>query len=391
MDSRLQSSGFILFVCGLWLSLLCTLAYAMGTPPPRHKPRYIRVAVVKDAPQLTLSVKGKYEVLSPHTDEVLIEGNSLHRAKVLPEYSGVQINKYSSKIYAVKIKPQRKAAIFLNRYRLRGNLELIRQKNGTLLAVNEIDIEDYLCGVLREEVSPHWPIEALKAQAVAARTFAVYQDSLIQDKDYALDNTIYSQVYGGVRQETWRTTQAVRLTSGEVLTYKGKIFPAFFHATCAGHTEDAKNLWDINISPLIGVQCPFCQKSPHYAWKAKITFFQIEQKLKKKGYKIGKVLHLSVMGRNRSGRVKEVKIKGDKKTITIEANKFRLLVGANLMRSANFKMLVKKKQIFLEGKGWGHGVGLCQWGAYSMSKKGFNYRQILEYYYPGAEIITVDR
>ncbi|MCK4860008.1 MAG: SpoIID/LytB domain-containing protein, partial [Candidatus Omnitrophica bacterium] len=370
---------------------LCTLAYAMGTPPPRHKPRYIRVAVVKDAPQLTLSVKGKYEVLSPHTDEVLIEGNSLHRAKVLPEYSGVQINKYSSKIYAVKIKPQRKAAIFLNRYRLRGNLELIRQKNGTLLAVNEIDIEDYLCGVLREEVSPHWPIEALKAQAVAARTFAVYQDSLIQDKDYALDNTIYSQVYGGVRQETWRTTQAVRLTSGEVLTYKGKIFPAFFHATCAGHTEDAKNLWDINISPLIGVQCPFCQKSPHYAWKAKITFFQIEQKLKKKGYKIGKVLHLSVMGRNRSGRVKEVKIKGDKKTITIEANKFRLLVGANLMRSANFKMLVKKKQIFLEGKGWGHGVGLCQWGAYSMSKKGFNYRQILEYYYPGAEIITVDR
>ncbi len=382
MELRYKTPIFILSVCFL---LFTSLAYALGTPPPKPEPNYIRVAIVQNARQLTLSIKGRYEIVSPHTNEVLIKGNSLRRAKVLPVRSGVKLNKYPFKIYAIKIKPERKAAIFLNRYRLRGDLELIRQKNGTLLAVNEIDIEDYLCGVLREEVSPHWPIAALKAQAVAARTFALYQNSVNRDKDYALDNTIYSQVYGGVKQETWRTNRAVRQTAGEVLTYNEKIFPAFFHATCGGHTEDASELWDINIPPLKGVSCPFCKRSPHYFWKAKIPFSQIKQKLNKKGYRIGRISRVSAIGRNKSERVEKIKISGDKEII-IGANKFRLIVGANLIRSANFKMAVKNKNLLVQGLGWGHGVGLCQWGAYFMARKGFNYRQILGYYYPGAKL-----
>lgn len=377
-----------IFWCILLFSLLFTSsAYAMGAPPPKRKPNYVRIAIVQNASQLTLSIKGRYEIVSPHTNEVLIRGNSLRRAKVLPTRSGVKLNKYSFKIYAIKIKPERKADIFLNRYRLRGDLEIIRQKNGTLLAINEIDIEDYLCGVLREEVSPHWPLAALKAQAVAARTFALYQNSIVGDKDYALDNTVYSQVYGGVRQETWPTTRAVRQTAGEVLTYNEKIFPAFFHATCGGQTEDASKLWDINIPPLKGVNCPFCQRSPHYSWKAEIPFSQIKQKLNKKGHKLGRISRISAIGRDKSGRVEKIKISGDKEII-IEANKFRLIVGADLIRSANFKMVVKNKNLLMQGFGWGHGVGLCQWGAYFMAKKGFDYRQILGYYYPESRIST---
>ena len=375
------------FIFSLLLSNF--VVYAMGTPPPKRKPHYIHVAVVKNASQLTLSIKGKYKILAPYTNEVLLNGNSLNIARVLPTHSGIKINKYLFKIFALKIKPSQKAAIFLNKYRLRGNLAIIRQKNGSLLAVNEIDIEDYLCGVLRAEVSPHWPIEALKAQAVAARTFALYYNLLRKDKDYELDNTVYSQIYAGVRQETRRTTQAVRQTAGEVLTYKQNLFPAFFHATCAGRTENANKLWNIDIPPLKGVTCPFCKGSPHYSWKAKISLSQIKKKLNKNGYKIGEIVHLSPLGRDKSGRIEKIEIQDkQKKNIIIEANKFRLIICPDLIRSTNFKLLIKNKQVFFQGKGWGHGVGLCQWGAYFMAKQGFNYRQILKYYYPGAEIIN---
>jgi len=371
--------------CLLHTIICSSFAYALGTPPPKCKPNYIRVAIVQDAFELTLSIKGRYKIVRPHTNEILIKGNSLRKARVLPAASGIKVNKYLFKIYAIKIKPERKAAIFLNRYRLRGDLELIRQKNRTLLAVNEVDIEDYLRGVLREEVSPHWPMEALKAQAVAARTFALYQDCLNKDKDYGLDRTVYSQLYGGVRQETWRTNRAVRETAGEVLTYKGKIFPAFFHATCGGHTEDASELWNIDIPPLKGVNCPFCKRSPHYSWRVKIPLSQIKESLNKKGYKISRISHISAIGRSKSGRVKKVKISGDKE-IRVEANEFRLIVGADLIRSTNFKIALKNKNLLVQGLGWGHGVGLCQWGAYFMARRGFDYRQILEYYYPGAKL-----
>ncbi|RKY39982.1 MAG: hypothetical protein DRP75_00275 [Candidatus Omnitrophota bacterium] len=363
-------------------------AYGLATPPLEQR-YFIRVAILKEAKEFTLSVKGRFEICAPYTDQVLQESQGLHKAKVVPIPAGIKINKYPFKICAIKIKPKREAAIFLNRYRLRGNLEIIRQKNGRLLAINEVDIEDYLCGVLRAEVSPHWPMEVLKAQAVAARTFALYQALANKDKDYALDNTIYSQLYGGVRQETWRTRRAVYQTKGEVLKYKGKLFPAFFHAICGGHTEDASKLWKIDIPPLKGVNCPFCFRSPYYHWRARIPLERIRERLNKEGYKIEKILSLSCLGYDESGRVERIEIRTKKREVEIPANRFRLLIGSNLIRSTNFRVKTRGDKVIFEGIGWGHGVGLCQWGAYFMAKRGFDYHQILEYYYPQAKIVRL--
>ena len=366
--------GLILF----FLSFLSPLSWAESN--------IVRVAVITDATQIELTIRCPYQILALNTNEELYKGRRLWRAKVAPGESGIKIGKDDFKIYGVRIQPKKSPAIYLNGRKFRGTIDIVRQPDKRLLVVNRLDVEEYICGVLYHEVAPWWPMEALKAQAIAARSFALYQSRVNAHKDYDLESSVYSQVYGGRTSERGRTSKAVRLSKNKVLTYKNKLFPTFYHATCAGHTEKASNLWNINLPPLRGRECQFCQRSPHSRWKKKVSLQDIEEGLEKAGFKVGSIKSIEIADRNVSGRITALEIISTRGGLRVDANRFRLAVGPNIIRSTNFTVQIKNRQAYFDGQGWGHGVGMCQWGAFFMARKGFNAGQILGYYYPESQL-----
>jgi len=337
-------------------------SYSMSQVPP-HTYNPVRVSVLKDVSKLILRIKGPYEIVDFNSGESIEKGKSLRSTKI-------SVKNIASK--GMKILPGVKSRIYINDRQFRGNIDIIKDKEkNSLFVVNHIDVEEYLYGVLYHEVSHRWPIEVLKAQAITARTYALYQKLVTKNKYFDLVSNVYSQVYGGRTSEKGRTTKAVNLTMGQVLTYDGKIFPTYYHATCGGKTTDADTLWNIKIPTLIGRICNFCKYSPHYKWKKELDldYFSIK-----------------IMERDKSGRVLNLLLKNKDKETKITGNKFRLMIGPNIIKSTNFEIKKRGKYFVFQGKGWGHGIGMCQWGAYGMSRKGWAVEKILKHYYPGSEL-----
>jgi len=351
----------------------------------------VRVAIVEDRISVDLSLKGKYTISAIDTGKILKEGPYLN-GKVTASKEGIVIGGKATGSAGIRIKVLRDSNIYVDSRRFRGNIDIIRKDNGKLLIINNIDIDSYLYGVLYHEVSHRWPAECLKAQAITARTFALHQARQNKLQPYDLRCDIYSQVYGGRTGEKWSTTHAVDSTRGKVLTFNGDIFPTYYHATCAGHTEDASNLWNIDIAPLKGVPCNFCGHSKHYRWVKEIPLVNLESKLRESGNKIGHIVSIKALSVNKSGRNENIEIKDDAGVaVVLSAKDFRQIFGPNDIRSTKFDIEIKRNSLVLNGMGWGHGVGMCQWGAYGMSLRGKKYDQILKYYYPGSEITAIDK
>ncbi|MGB2705691.1 MAG: SpoIID/LytB domain-containing protein [Candidatus Omnitrophota bacterium] len=347
----------------------------------------IRVCVAKGEDDVLLGIRGFYTIKAINSDLVLEEGRYLRKECVTPTSSGLKLGKKEFKIYGIRIIPKKDSSIYIDKRRFRGIVDILRTKDLKLMVVNHLDLEKYLYGVLRHEVPHYWPMEALKAQAIAARTFALYRIETMRDKDYDVTSDIYSQVYGGRSGEHWRTTRAVKSTRGKVLVYKGKILPAYYHSICGGHTEDAEKVFGISLAPLKGRRCLFCGGAKGMHWKAKLSYKQIEERLNKYGIKVKDMSFIAPGKRDKSGRLETIKVKDSGGEKEIPGFKFRLAVGPNVIRSTNFTIKISKSGVIFSGRGWGHGVGMCQWGAFGMAKRRFNYKKILEYYYPGAKIV----
>jgi len=347
---------------------------------------YIRVAVIRGKAKITLAVKGPYRLEAIRTDLLLDRGERLRKEYIIPTDAGLKIGNKNFKIYGVRVIPKRDSSIYINGKRYRGLVDIIRTKDLGLLAVNHIELESYLYGVLFHEVPHYWPYETLKAQAVAARTFALYRIEACGDRDYDVTSDVYSQVYGGRGSERWKTTGAVKATRGQVLTYEGKILPAYYHSTCAGHTEDAEVVFGIDLPPLKGVKCPYCRGARRMNWKASFSYKQIAERLNSYGIKVNGIKRIAEGRRGASGRLLDIKIKDKNGEKTIKAYKFRLALGPNMIKSTNFTIKITRRGIIFNGKGWGHGVGMCQWGAFGMGRRRANYRKILDFYYPGSKV-----
>jgi len=352
-------------------------------------PDKIRVVIANDVNELDLSLRGKYLITTIETGEQLKRGQTFFNIKIKPKAHGISFGKDYFKIHGIEIKPDREPSIYLGKRLYRGSLQIIRTEEGLLKAINIIDLEDYLKGVLYHEVSHRWPMEAIKAQAIVSRTFALYQAQQNKNNYYYLTDNVSSQVYGGVYAEKYRTNKAVDATRNMVLMYRDKILPCFFHATCGGRTEDASMLWKVDLKPLKGASCRYCKNSPHFNWQKEIDLAEIEKRLSKAGYNIEDLRSIKVIKRDRSGRVVSLKIKGKNFPIGITAKKFREILGPRLIRSTNFNITIKGDKAYIKGRGWGHGVGMCQWGAFSMAKKRRSVRSILRLYYPGAKIVRL--
>jgi stage II sporulation protein D len=382
-----------IFLAILIVVNLLSVACAGDAPASSEKDLnpVMRVCIIDGSPSIRLALKGAYSICAIDTGKAIMDGSLLDTV-VTGAKDGLLIGDKELKTYGVAVKVEKDSTIYVDGKRFRGEIDVITKDGSKLMVINHIPVEDYLYGVLHHEVSDRWPIAALKAQAIAARTFAIYQARQNKLQPYDLRSDIYSQVYGGSGSEKWATTKAVNLTRSKVLTYKGELFPTYYHATCAGSTEDAASLWNINIPPLKGARCSFCFSSPHYKWAKEIPLSDIEDKLKKSGYNIGKISSVAVLSRNRSGRVDKLEIKdASGVSIVLKAKEFRQLLGPNEIRSTRFEAAVKQDRLAVTGRGWGHGVGMCQWGAYGLSKRGRTAEEIIKFYYPGAKITSLDK
>jgi stage II sporulation protein D len=276
--------------------------------------------------------------------------------------------------------------------RYRGGLEFCLEE-GKLTAVNVLNIEDYLRGVVPSEMPSDWPAEALKAQAVAARNYALQRVEATRGDTFNVYNTMTSQVYGGYDAETAAANKAVEGSRGIVMLSGGKTVSAFFHSSSGGFTENSEDVWTDKLSYIRSKEDPYDKNSKHYNWEVIYSADQLRDKLAAAGYKFSKVTDVVELERTSSGaRVMEIAVKGvgtDGKSLRVEiknADKVRAALG---LKSALFKLKCKYDSrdnltgLEITGSGWGHGLGMSQYGARGMAQEGFNYEEILKYYYSG--------
>jgi len=273
-------------------------------------------------------------------------------------------------------------------------------KFGDVLIVNHVKIEDYLKGVIPFEMGnlPENQIEALKAQAVAARSFVMAHRK--PNEPFDISTTIWDQVYGGVSKTDKVIDKAVESTRGIVGIYNGKIIDAKYSSTCGGITENNENIW-------IGKRIPylrsvrdsgwdrkdFCRFSPHYRWERvydKREFFEVIRKQINDffGKTPNKIEWIRITKRTRTNRVRVIEINTDIGKFYLEKDQIRRLFSdyRGSLKSLMFQIKVKSSQIVVSGKGYGHGVGMCQYGAMEMAKERYSYRRILSHYYKGVRL-----
>jgi stage II sporulation protein D len=258
--------------------------------------------------------------------------------------------------------------------------------------VNTVELEQYLAGLINKEMSPGFPLEALKAQAVASRSYAIHQIQANRGRDYDLENSTLDQVYDGAGSETARSVQAVQATRGQVLVYGGSPLKAYFHSNCGGMTEVPSFVWGGEAKAFRPVACPYHQRSrDRHHWSVHLSRAQIESALKKVGGLLPsgflRLASLEAGAPDASQRLSDVVVSDTHgESSLISANTFRNAVGNNKVKSTSFAIRPVYDGYEISGEGYGHGVGMCQVGARAMAEEGKHYQQILQFYYPLAKI-----
>lgn len=280
--------------------------------------------------------------------------------------------------------------------RYRGALELW-SADGEIVAVNALPLESYLLGVIGAEMPGEYPLEALRSQAIAARTYALYELDVARSRgrDLVVPSGPVFQVYRGVAAEHPRVTDAVNSTRGVVLTYQGRIFRAYFHSTCGGQTARANLAFgDVDIPPLEGRPCGACDDAPRARWESVITAAVVESALRERvaarapGTRIGTVRGIEIAETGPDGRARYIRIDHDLGALEWRADIFRSRVASDAIHSTYFQIRPGEKdgEFVVSGRGWGHGVGLCQVGSAGLARENLDHEEILGRYYPQAEL-----
>ena len=361
-----------------------------GRPVYRSEARWqeppdMEITLLKEAGTIRLAVHSPYRILDLKNGTSLREGVSLPSTPVtLESASGGQLALGGIKLgtNGVRVVAQVDGALELEGTQYRGEIHLLKGPKEGLTAIDKLDVESYILGVVGSEMPNHWEPEALKAQAITARTFALYL------KGNGVTLGPLHLAYKGTARETPALRQIVSQTRGVVMLYKKDLFPAYFHSTCGGHTEDANLVFGKDgIPPLKGVKCDYCKDSKYYQWNREISKQELEKDLRKAYPSLKEIWEVSPQGRGPGRHASQVEIKYASGSYKMNANEFRLLLGPNHLLSTAFEVSDKGKIIKFSGNGWGHGVGLCQYGAETMAKNGSTWQEVLKKYYPGVEFV----
>jgi len=266
-----------------------------------------------------------------------------------------------------------------------GRVRLLARK-GELLIVAVEPLEAYVAAVVSREAAPSFHPEALAAMAVAARTYAVGAAAKPRDPAYDVVATVEDQVFDGMDGVTAVFREAADRTRGVVVRYRGELARTVYHSTCGGRTEDAESAWGKDVPYLRAQRCDDCADSPVYRWQYRMFEAEGRRVAKVLGVPPGKDLRIDVTGRTPSGRASRVRISSGGVSRELQAAQFRNAAGYAKVRSLKMEIVPVAGEWRITGEGWGHGVGLCQFGANGMARRGAGLREILARYYPGTEI-----
>ena len=299
---------------------------------------------------------------------------------------GVALDRWQSGLFWIE--PTNKGYVYIGDRWFRGRTLVVPTGNG-LTAVNWVDLEEYLYSVIGGEMNSSWPEEALKAQAIAARTYALYErERQRRNPVYDLgDSPDRWQIYKGVSSESPKTYNAADQTAGQILTYNNQIILSVFHACSGGHTENVEDVWSTRVPYLRAVpdfdQKIKDQKIKECNWTKTFTPREISARISG----IGNVKEMIIENVSPFRSVKTLKIIGNKGTKILQGEEVRTALKINSTR-----FIVNKDangSFILQGLGFGHGLGMSQWGAYELAKRGANHLQILGYYYQGVALTPI--
>jgi stage II sporulation protein D len=351
----------------------------------------IRVRIARDAVSADIHSPDICRIIDPLSGKVILAEADIRKASEI-KISGGKIlaagRTFNER--AIRISPEKGSGFNFDGTEYRGELD-ITLKGRNFYAVNRVDLEDYLKGVIPREVYSFWPMSALKAQAVASRSYAVFESRRRKKREYDLTSDIFTQVYGGRSAERSRTTEAVISTRGEVLSSGKDLIPGYFHASCGGHTADISKVWGGAVSEHFeGKRSPYCRWMPPYRWRARIPTTEILTKLNSSGYELERIDDLRIGKRDASGRVEYVMVRSRNRWFEMPVRDILNSIGRKTLKSSNFR--VKKYPRFYDfsGYGWGHGVGMCQWCSFGLSLRRWDYKRILEFFYPGAKVSSLE-
>lgn len=270
-----------------------------------------------------------------------------------------------------------------------GQILLQKTPRGEIDVIGLLPLDDYVVGVLASEMPLSWPLETLKAQAIAARSYALAVVEERKKQRFHLESNVMDQVFRHIVEGeknhplVQKAVQAVTETKGMKL-YMPKspqVLKAFFHSDCGGRTATAKSVWNSSINAGV-TEDPSCPTSPTAKWSLNISRAEMASRLKLPGFS-----SISLIRDTLQGRIQAVKVALLDSTEKIfPANEFRRLLGFQELKSALFEVKEEGEGLAFEGKGFGHGVGLCQWGSRHLGTKGYTFKQILKHYYPLAEL-----
>jgi len=357
----------------------------LGPQPAAEAAESVRVLIAES--RAPLGVSGHAGVLVADTSGRRILGHrrggtgltlSLHKGSVLVRETGA----YAPVAVAW---PEAGSLVRLNGRSYRGRVEFY-PVDGGLSAVNVVELEEYVQGVIKDEIPAAWPTEAAKAMAIVARTYAVYQRAQQSGSLFHVRSTTASQMYGGATGEDPRTTWAVQATRGQLLLFDGQPISAFYHSCSGGATEDAADIFGARFSMIIGVEDPFSGACPHALWLQRLTVRQVEEALGRAGFPVSRVTGIQELVRSRTGRILQIAVQHARGSLVLDGRKFREALGNELIRSMDLEVRVDAGGFTFVGRGWGHGVGLSQWGAKEMADLAYTHQDILAFYYPLASI-----
>ncbi len=317
-----------------------------------EKQPILRVGIFLNQTEINIGGDGAFKIYNLKSNNLVSEEvNKI--IKILLHDKGIEIlgkGVYSGPITIVPVGNTKIIIVFNGqKYHYRGNIEIdFDKEHKKLNVINIIGIEEYLYGVLKKEISPRWPAEALKTQAIAARTFAIFNMNKYIDEGYNICASTNSQAYGGVNHEDPLTNKAVDETRGVIMTYKGKPINAVYHSDSGGYTEDSENVWGSFLPYLRSVKSKFEEKvfPPYHTWTCSIDEKDLTKKLQKQGYTINSVVSIEPVNKSETGRISELAfITNNNEVINMKANNFRSLIGVDLIRSTLFSIKVIGEEI----------------------------------------------
>jgi stage II sporulation protein D len=389
-------------------------------PARVEKAPEVRIVLAERSSAVEMALEGPFRIMDDAGREVFNRNSRLGRLHV--SFDGTQIrlgalpmvvrdrpDARGEPMAVIRIVPGEVGSLSINGKVYPGDVEFIGiPGTKTLHCVLHLNIEMYVCGVLGGEVPvDKWHDEALRAHAVVSRTYAMFYHLLNAGKpwDFGATGREAQEFSPGVPRNA-RVNRAVNGTRGQVLAWNNQVFPAFFHSSCGGHTLDSSHVFTkTSIKPLSGRECTWCLKpelgNKLASWEKRMTMATIASRLAAGGQKNpelarqlrgkGDIYSLEAAERSPDGRVVSFKVRFPYApgSAVLWANDVRLALGARELPSTKCEMDVSRSAVAFKGSGWGHGVGLCQFGSLGMAMAGNGYQDILAYYYPHSQIVRM--